>query len=97
MANGLQWIINGKVNLSFFLMPADNNFPRTVSERNNEIITVIRASLVANSPAINLVSTLTVDRLNPILYSNVYCQFFTQESSTYFVIAAGNSDIFSLM
>ena len=97
VANGLLWIINGKVNLSFFLMPADNNFPRTVSERNNVIITVIRASLVANSPAINLVSTLTVDRLNPILYSNVYCQFFTQQSSTFFVVAAGNSDIFSLM
>ena len=78
-------------------MPADTNFPRTVSQRNNMTITVIRARSVANSPAINLVSTLTVDRLNPILYSNVYCQFFSQQSSTFFVIATGNSYIISLM
>ena len=96
MVNGFQWIINGKVNLSFFLLPADTNFPRTVSERNNVTITVIRASPVANSPGrINLISSLTVDRLNPILYSNVYCQFFNQQSSTFFVIATGNSAIIS--
>ena len=97
MANGLQWIINGKVNSSFFLMPADTDFPRTVSQRNNVTITVIKARTVANSTAINLVSTLTVDRLNPILNSNVYCQFFSQRSSTFFVIATGNSYIISLM
>ena len=95
MAYGLQWIINGNVNLSFFLMPTDTNFPRTLSERNNVMIIVIRASPVVNFQTINLVSTLTVDRLNPILYSNVYCQFFTQQSATFFVIATGNSDIIS--
>ena len=57
--------------------------------RNNVAFAVNRASHMENSPGINIVSTLTVESLNPILNSHVSCQFFSQRSLTFFVNPKG--------
>ena len=93
VANGLDWVLNGTVYNTFTLMRDDNNFPRLISERNNVSISIISASLVENSPGINLVSTFSVESLNPILNGYISCETLSRSSSQFLVAAKGNNDI----
>ena len=93
VANGLEWIINGIVYSTFTLISGDTNFPRTISERNNVTISILSANPVVNSPGINLVSTLSVESLYPILNDYISCQALSQSSSQFLVAAKGNNDI----
>ena len=93
VANGLGWVLNGILYNTFTLMCGDNNFPQLISERNNITISIIRASPVDNSLGINVVSTLSVESLHPILNDYVTCTTFSGSSSRFLVAAKGNNDI----
>ena len=97
VANGLDWVLNGIFYNTFTLMRGDNNFPRLISERNNITISIIRARLVDNSPGINVVSTLSVESLHPILNDYVSCTTLSGSSSRFLVVAKGNNDNFSIV
>ena len=94
VANGLEWIITETLHNTFILNPGDTNFPRTVSDVNNITIRIIRASPVENSIGIDIVSTLSVECLNPILNDYISCRTLFGSSSLFLVLAKGNNDVF---
>ena len=89
MANGLQWIINGRAQFTFTLVRGDTDFPRTVSDRNNIAIRVISVSQGKSPIGINIVSVLTVESLDPILEDTVSCETFSGPSSRFVVNVRG--------
>jgi len=89
VANGLQWLINGSEHYNYILSSSDNDFPKTVSNTNNITIAVISASPVENSNGINILSTLTVKSLHPILDDRVACQTLLGPSMEFVVYSEG--------
>jgi len=91
VANGLEWVISGRTYNIFTLSSGDTDFPRTVSNTSSITIRVIDASssLVAGSNGINIISELSVERLNPILDGTVFCQTLAGPSEQFVVRVKG--------